>query len=402
MRLLKKLIRKLYHLIWFLGAFVLFLPIVNAEQGIASTNGQKFVVPFAATFADNSNDHLTRVSAGFNSSEYRYYSTSITLNGRPTYGAAVIFDGLEPFVAGYTYVVSLLLNTNSNDVLQNTSSRICVAETLNNAITRYNNTVWPCTNAIYMTHTTGKPNPFHVDNTSNNFNYNILTYVFTPDFTGTSITFNFNTTDYSTFSYVLFFGGYSSTLLSDNKNLTQQQITSAVQNSGLATANSVAQVQQRANEIKQELSGVQQQQQQTNQKLDDVNNNLTDETAPGLDLSDLEVSSDTPISDLITMPLTILNSLVQALDGACSNYTIPFFYNNSITFPCFTISDYLGNTVTNYIDLFICFYMCYNIGMLVISVFEDITSLRDIYDSMYVPKHADTGYQPKHAKGGGD
>ena len=132
-----------------------------------------------------------------------------------------------------------------------------------------------------------------------------------------------------------------------------------------------------------------------------LNNNLTDDSSPSIDL-DINYASDTPISDLLTMPLTILNALLTNLSDTCVNYNLPFLFDSTVTFPCFTISDYLGNNLTHYIDLFICLYMCYNIALLCINVFEDITSLRDTFDSLYEPKHAYTGYKPKHAKGGGD
>lgn len=134
-------------------------------------------------------------------------------------------------------------------------------------------------------------------------------------------------------------------------------------------------------------------------RLDSINSSLTDETPPNIDLN-IGTASDTPISDLLTMPLTILNSLIQNLGGTCSPYTIPFFYNTTVTFPCIVLEDYLGTNIVNYIDLFICLYMCYNIGMLAITIFDDITSLNDIFNSLYEPRHAYTGYKPRHAKGG--
>ena len=394
MRILKKIIKKLYHLIWFLGAFVLFSPHVNAVGGVVSINGEQFGQASFASFGDVSNNNVTDVGAVWvdYGSYYRSGSSIVTTGGNNN-GASIGFDAAQPFVYGYTYVVSILIGFN-NGYPKASDGKVCIAESIGNARTRWNND-W-CVSASVMN--TEKQSPYVANSVQ--YNYGLLNYVFTSNVTGTSILVDYQSSVRNESNHT--FGGYKVTLLSDNKQLTQQQVQQAVQNSGLATAQSVTQVQQSITQVQQELSGVQQEQQQTNQKLDDVNDNLTDETAPVLDLSDLDVSSDTPISDLITMPLTILNSLSQALDGTCSNYTIPFLFSSSVTFPCFTISDYLGNTVTNYIDLFICFYMCYNIAMLVVSVFEDITSLRDIYDSLYVPKHADTGYQPRHAKGGGN
>ena len=395
MRILKKIIKKLYHLIWFLGAFILFSPDVNA---LTTIDGANYTQPAFVAFADNTNGHLTRIGTTWVDYGSYYRSDSLITNGAAYYGANWGIYADIPFVQGHTYALSVLIGmANSFAVVNNSSrARMCIAEGINNAFERYNNPgTFPCFTAWANSVNTKAG---YVDDNGVTYQYTVVSYVFTADFTSNGITGSYNSQSYNESNHT--FGGYYVEEISAQP-LTQSQVQQAVQNSGLATASSVSQVQQSINQVKQELSGVQQEQQQTNQKLDDVNDNLTDETAPTLDLSDLEVSSDTPISDLITMPLTILNSLSQALDSTCSNYTIPFLFNSSVTFPCFTISDYLGNTVTNYIDLFICFYMCYNIAMLVVSVFEDITSLRDIYDSLYVPKHADSGYQPKHAKGGG-
>lgn len=144
----------------------------------------------------------------------------------------------------------------------------------------------------------------------------------------------------------------------------------------------------------------------TNQSIDELNDTITDETLPTIDDStfgDLEISSETAISDLITMPITILRALNNNLGDTCSPYTIPFGLtggSQTLTFPCIHPEEYLGSTIWNYIDLFICFFMIYNIAMLIISSFESITSLEDTFNSLYEPRHADTGYKPKH--GGGD
>lgn len=334
MRILKKIIKKLYHLIWFLSVCLIFTPSVFASgTGVVKTDGASYEVAAFADFADNTNGHLTRVNATFIENGHYFRSNqSLLTNGANNDGVNLLFDSNTSFVAGYTYLVSILVSMRDT-YAKPSSTRVCIAETLTNVTTRFNNPgSFPC---FYATVTATNGTAAFSDGNIT-LSYAVLNYIFTADSTGNSITMTYNTVGSIESNHT--FGGYKVTLLSDNKQLTQQQIQSAVQNSGLATANSVTQVQQSINQVKQELSGVQQEQQQTNQKLDDVNDNLTDETAPTLDLSDLEVSSDTPISDLITMPLTILNSLSQALDGTCSNYTIPFLFNSSVTFPCFTIS----------------------------------------------------------------
>lgn len=137
----------------------------------------------------------------------------------------------------------------------------------------------------------------------------------------------------------------------------------------------------------------------TNQAINDVNDSLNDDTAPDTpDFSDLDVADDSVISDLVTMPITIAEHILDAFNDTCSNYTIPFFNNTTLTLPCFTIGDYVGDNVASVIDLAIILFMIYNIAMLAISAFNDLTSLRDSYDSLYVPQHGPHSYQPRHGK----
>lgn len=129
-----------------------------------------------------------------------------------------------------------------------------------------------------------------------------------------------------------------------------------------------------------------------NDNLNDIKDSLTDETVPDIDL-DLDLDTNSPVSDLLTMPLTILNKLFDITDDTCEPYSILFDFtggNNTLTFPCIDLKNYLGNTVYNILDTILCFFLCYEIGMMCISIYEDITSLRDGFDSLYTPRHHNT------------
>ena len=152
-------------------------------------------------------------------------------------------------------------------------------------------------------------------------------------------------------------------------------------------------------ELQQTQNQMISEQQNTTNSIDNVNDTLNDDTAPETpDFSDLDVADDSVISDLVTMPITIAEHILDAFNDTCSNYTIPFFNNTSLTLPCFTIGDYVGNNVASVIDLAIILFMIYNIAMLAISAFNDLTSLRDSYDSLYVPQHGPHSYEPRHGK----
>ena len=134
-----------------------------------------------------------------------------------------------------------------------------------------------------------------------------------------------------------------------------------------------------------------------NQALTD---SLTSEDSPNTsnELNDLDSStaSDTPISDLITLPITLINVFINGIDSSCSPVNLGNLYGTDLIFPCINIEQTIGSDLWSTIDILFSIFMCYNIGMLFVSAFSGITSLRDDFDSLYQPKHADTGYQPKH------
>ena len=144
-----------------------------------------------------------------------------------------------------------------------------------------------------------------------------------------------------------------------------------------------------------------------NQALNDSVNNLNDtlnsEQSPNTnqDIQDMDdmVASDTPISDLITMPLTLINAYINGIGATCSPVNLGSLLGTNLTIPCINIQQHIGSNLWNIIDILCCIFLCYEIGMLFISAFDGITSLRDDFEGLYQPKHAYTGYVPKHGGG---
>lgn len=166
------------------------------------------------------------------------------------------------------------------------------------------------------------------------------------------------------------------------------------------------------------------QQQITNLKLDDINNNINntnnkiDDTNEKLDsigdtLADtdvpsssdinsqfelIDVANDGPISSLINLPLQILNIFRQALtNNTCQTISLGSLYGKPIQLTCWTLNDSkytpLGAIVTSILVVL----LLYRIFMALVSFFDSITSLEDVFDIPYKGKHV--GYKPKH---GGD
>jgi len=145
-------------------------------------------------------------------------------------------------------------------------------------------------------------------------------------------------------------------------------------------------------------------QQETNDRLDNINGSLNDDSAPDTSnaFKDIKLNTNSAISNLVLMPINYLNRVLNLSKNTCSAYSLDFGIFNSdykLNLPCIKLENFFGSQWWNVIDYLICFYMIYNIIMLAISAFEDITSLRDSYDSLYQPKHSEDYYRPKH---GGD
>ncbi len=132
-------------------------------------------------------------------------------------------------------------------------------------------------------------------------------------------------------------------------------------------------------------------QQQTNTRLDGINDTMKDDSAPDTKgfLDSIKVDeSNSPVSDLITMPLTLMNAYVNGFSSSCQPVNFGNLYGSDIIFPCIDIKKYLGNTLYSLIDMLFCIFMAYNIGMMCISIYESITSLDDAMQLLYTPQHA--------------
>ena len=143
---------------------------------------------------------------------------------------------------------------------------------------------------------------------------------------------------------------------------------------------------------------------QTNDKLVDINDNLTNGDVRDFSIGDFDLGIDldpenSPITALLTLPVSLLNAFLSGLEGKCFGYDIPFFFGNEITLPCINMESYLGKDLWHTIDLICCIFLIYNIGLMVVSFYERVTSLHDVFDGLYSPKHqAPDGYVPKHGR----
>lgn len=138
--------------------------------------------------------------------------------------------------------------------------------------------------------------------------------------------------------------------------------------------------------------------------INNMNNSIKDESSPDVedDLFDgitTDDESNSPVSDLILLPLTLLNAYVDGFSSSCSAFDLGTLYGHNLVLPCIDIDDYIGSNLWSLIDVICSIFLIYNVGMMCVSMYESITSLEDGFRGLYTPRHADTGYKPRH---GGD
>lgn len=106
--------------------------------------------------------------------------------------------------------------------------------------------------------------------------------------------------------------------------------------------------------------------------------------------------SNNPVSDLITMPITFLQTLNNNVSGSCITWNLGSLLGSNVTMPCINLQEIIGSNLYNLIDMAICLFLAYNLGLMCVTIWNNITSLKDDFDDMYSPKHA---YQGKHSGG---
>lgn len=131
----------------------------------------------------------------------------------------------------------------------------------------------------------------------------------------------------------------------------------------------------------------------TKEEIESVHDDIMDDSeVSNSDINDLfgdfTESSTTPVSDLITLPITLMNAYLTGFNTTCSAYNLGTLYGHTITLPCIDIESKLGSGLWGLIDMLFSIFMIYNIAMLFVSIYESITSLDDGFQLLYTPQHA--------------
>lgn len=334
MRTLKKVIRKLYHLIWFLSVFLIISPHVNAETITYSFN--RFTTS-SSTYSPQCNDTLCvyyNYPVSFNqvftsrwdSSTSKTCNTSAVLSGRFS------MEGSGEFVL-------------NRDWLENHLKEVYIST---------NGTTYICNNSI----TGGSGNPII------NFSCSVPKLTANPSFgyrfntsTSSSITANATSIIYRNINVSC---DTSATDIIDNNNFnTDRVIRDADRNS----------------ELEREKI------QDNTDAINDLDDNITDSSVDSSDNTINNLKSKIPtnsvISDLLLLPVRFLQNFVNALGSSCTQFNLGSLYGTNLFMPCINIQSYLGSAIWTTIDLIISGMFVYHLRKKFIQIYENITDLKN-------------------------
>lgn len=128
-----------------------------------------------------------------------------------------------------------------------------------------------------------------------------------------------------------------------------------------------------------------------NNNFDELENRLFEHTPPNMDevledFNDLMIS-DTPITDLLLLPLHLVQAFYNGINGSCSTINLGEWFDHVMYIPCINLETYLGSTLWGIIDLLFCGFMILNISQLMLHDFDSLSSAEDLFDETYTPLH---------------
>lgn len=113
-----------------------------------------------------------------------------------------------------------------------------------------------------------------------------------------------------------------------------------------------------------------------------INDSINDST---IDSSNASSSANTwnsknatngTITQLLTLPITLLQAIVNGISTSCSSFSLGSLFGTNITLPCINLSNLIGSGLYSTIDILFSGFMILAIGKKFIKIFNDFTNLK--------------------------
>ena len=342
----------------YIGSLVMYIPKTYAEQAPTWYFDNTIVQPKNLNFIQwSAGANFNNVTANYvNMDSSHWFFRSNTLRIDPTWGASIALDSGQLLNVNYMYYMTIYTCTNMS----------------------YN---------FYYGFGTGNSNQEAINNASNyvtirdawlgtatdNVCHSIMA-IFNPNVHNSRLV-NLRIVGASgTQSGYLDVYGFNIQALGNVAGLSAGDVQNIINNSGLASASSVNQVQNSINQVKQEISGMQDEQKKTNDTLKDMNDNINDSDTSGAKdeagnfFSGFETDTH-GLTSIITAPLNLIKSITST---SCSplGLQIPFVENKTLNLPCMSsiYEKHFGSFLTIYQTItfgIVAYWVCVNIFRMV-------------------------------------
>ena len=117
-----------------------------------------------------------------------------------------------------------------------------------------------------------------------------------------------------------------------------------------------------------------------NETSENIESALTDSSVndPTSSLNGLNanIGTNSVISDLLLLPVTLFQSVLNSINGTCSPFNLGTLYGHSLSMPCLNISGVLGNVIYGVIDVLISGFFILSIRKKFVDIFNSFTSLK--------------------------
>lgn len=122
---------------------------------------------------------------------------------------------------------------------------------------------------------------------------------------------------------------------------------------------------------------------ETNENLTDINDSINDDnidsnnTTNTLNNLSGQVASNSVISDLLLLPVSLFQKILNSINGSCSTFSLGSLYGSNLNFPCIDLQSLLGSAIYNSIDVIISGIFILSIRKKFVNIFESLSSLKD-------------------------
>lgn len=117
--------------------------------------------------------------------------------------------------------------------------------------------------------------------------------------------------------------------------------------------------------------------------LSDINDTMNDDNVDSNNTTDTinnlssQIASNNVISDLLLLPVSLFQNILNSINGTCSSFSLGSLYNSNINLPCIDLQNILGSTLYTSIDILISGIFILSIRKKFVNIFENLSSLKN-------------------------